>query len=481
MERDGVDAVIGRVRYGDGALSVRLKQIEMARYLEIPQGTILAKSAALGRLADSDLRKCFDEFWSYDLANALAFAGPTATGDEILADLPGPAPALAPRRMPFGRASHLQPADPDAPNILVYGRIEATTALYFDGLPADLRKRLRFLRPGDMTSDIGWLASAGVVIVVRDFDHMVLNGTRDLLVEIGVPYFWFTDDDLISLGTETSAFRIYDDALVRSFAAGAAGVIGTSPTLVKSLSRFSRNVMLWPCVYDCTLAPGPASPLTSDLRIGAFGGSFRRRSFVDHVRPALRDILRKRPVSVFANADLARGSSDVNQLAYQESFRSFVCMWQRLGLNALVHPYGETANIENKSPASLLVAAYLGAVPIVGHETAYEAFTEEDGVLKSGPESDAWQAAIERISDPLEYQRLYSLFDAGCREAFDPEKARDAVETCLGFALSGTVDQRALRWQQANRSNALRKAMTATPRRGKPLSRLWRRIKARWR
>lgn len=480
MERDGLDAVIGRARYGDGTVSAHLKQIEMTRYVEIPQGTVLARSDALARLGDSGLRGRFDEFWTYDLANALALGGLAAAEDEIFADLPGPAPALAPRRMPFARACHLHAADPEEPKILVYGRIEATTSIYFDGLPVDLRANLRFLRPGDLASDIAWLASASLVIVVRDFEHMLVNGTRDLLAEIGVPYFWFTDDDLIALGTEVSAFRIYNEALVRSFAAGATGVIGTSPALTKSLARFSNNVVFWPCLYERTLAPGAPSPLTSDLRVGAFGGAFRRRSFIDHVQPALRNTRRYRSISVFANAGLARDSSDVIPLAFQKSFRSFVWSWQRLGLNALVHPYGETANIANKSPASLLAAAYLGAVPIVGHETAYEAFTEEIGVLKAGPDSGAWQAEIERISDPVEYRRLYGLLDAWCREAFDPENARGTFEACLGFALSGSTDQQALRRQQANRSNALRKAVAATPARRRLLS-LWRRIKARWR
>src|ERR1700752_700650 len=99
-------------------------------------------------------------------------------------------------------------------------------------------------------------------------------------------------------------------------------------------------------------------------------------------------------------------------MSLQFSFRSFVFNWRALELHALVHPYGVTGNISNKSMASILAAAYLGAVPIVGEEPAYAALSEDNGALKSGPDSSAWPACLERISKREEAEALFGRLDA---------------------------------------------------------------------
>jgi hypothetical protein len=448
----GLDAVFGRVRYRDGTLSGPQRKLELMRFLAVPPGAIIARGAALHRAAVV-IANSWDSFWAADLANALRHTGPAAGSGEILAASATPAPPTA--RLPFTRASVAgQGTADDGPLILVYGRLEASVSLYFDGLPAALGARLRFLEPGDLFSDMVWLAAASLVVVVRGFEHMYLTGTLRLLLELGVPYVWFTDDDLTALAAEQRGFAYYAPETLRSFTAGAAAILATSAPLRATLAPLHDNIIEWPLVHDAALRPDhldTARPLVA----GVFGGAFRHRAFAEQVLPPLR----ARGISTFANADLARGAAGVSPVPFEVSFRSFVFRWQRLGLRALLHPAGVSANMANKSRASLLAAAYLGAVPVVADEQAYAGLGEAQGVIVAAPDPQSWGAALDRLADPAEGERLYRRLDSWCRTAFDPEHARAPFARLAALALPDDDAHRAMRWQQAAESRVLQQAL----------------------
>lgn len=453
----GASALFGRIAYADDSLSQAWQDTEAMRFLDIPAGSFIATADALTRAA-SRARDHWDAYWPYDLGNALRHLGAVTLSDTLLAHSDQPPPATM--RMPFRRAGG-RPADGAAPLILVYGKVEASVSLHFDGLPDDLAARLRFLRPGDLFSDMTWLAAASLVLVVRDFEHMLQTGTLALLQEIGVPYAWFADDDLEALSKETGAFDFYSEAAIRQFAEGAAAIVTTSPALVAGLGRFHDRVILWPCVYDAALAFRPAFPpvlRTRSLTIGAFGGGFRHRSFAEDVLPALRD-LRVPPERIYAHEDLARRAAEVEALPFERDFREFVFRWQRLAIDVLVHPYGQSATIGNKSPASILAALYLGAVLVVGDEPAYADYGEADGVLKAAPGPDAWRERLERLSEPSAAEAVRRRFELAGRARFAPESARAPFAELSALALPGDADAQARRWQQAAQSEALQKAL----------------------
>jgi hypothetical protein len=77
-----------------------------------------------------------------------------------------------------------------------------------------------------------------------------------------------------------------------------------------------------------------------------------------------------------------------------------VPVWQREAPALLLHPYGDTANIGNKSVATLLCAAYFGAVPVVGDEPAYAGLDETHGVFKATRDPDDWYRQMQRLADP---------------------------------------------------------------------------------
>ncbi len=311
--------------------------------------------------------------------------------------------------------------------IAVYGKPEASISLHFDGLPADLRSHIRLVGPGEPAREQATLLGAELVIVVREFTRLVTSGTLARLRRARIPLVWFTDDDLVALGREEAAFRACTPARAREFAAACSALAASTPALARRLAPLHRTVLLWPCVLDASLVCEAPSPPAGILRVGAFGGGFRRASLAAHVLPALAALRRQRPATLFAASDLVAAGADGKAsvgLPFEPDFRRFVATWRALRLRAVVHPYGRTSNIANKGCGSILAAWYLGAVPIVGDEPAYAALGEAQGVLKAAPDPAAWQAALARVADPVEAAALFARLTAWCRSACDPELAR---------------------------------------------------------
>ncbi|HEY5226354.1 MAG TPA: hypothetical protein VIJ06_06135, partial [Methylovirgula sp.] len=271
---------------------------------------------------------------------------------------------------------------------------------------------------------------------------------------------------------------------VQSFLSRASGIVTTTRALADAHIGLHETVLLWPCVYDRSLARGTCSPTANHFRIGVFGGGFRQQSLLDHAMPAITALGTQIPTAVFAADEIARGSAaaGIVPIAFESEFRPFVFEWRQLGLHALVHPYGVTGNIANKSLSSILVAAYLGAVPIVGDESAYAGVAEACGVLKAGRSPASWEKCLRRIADPAEALDLFGRLDGWCRETFDPENARVPFEALARLAAPGGADRAAMQRQQACQSEALRRVLN-TPAKTRPtmIGRLVQNVRQRWR
>ena len=460
MSAEGLGAVTGRVRDADGALSPPLNRIEALRHLAVPPGGLLVETGALAR-AGALVEREPDGFWTYDLANALRSIGAVGVGGEVLASGGTALPfRLGPQRAGMAAA-------PGESLIVVYGLPHASVSLYFDGLPADLRRRMRFLPPGDLASDIGWLASAGLVVVARGFEHMLRSAALALLTELAIPYVWFTDDDLGRLADEERSMAFYRPEALKQFAAGAAAIVTTSDGLAEALAPLHRRVIRWPLVYDRALAEGRQIAMPA-MRVGVFGGSFRRASLLAHVVPAVRQL----GASLLAGGEIGRTIGGIETVPFEPSLARFVWDWQRRGVRALAHPYGASANVAVKGPASLLVAAYLGAVPVVGDEPAHAGLGEAQGVLVAGRDAADWASALRQISDAGRAAELAGRLDAWCRETFGAEKARAPFAELAALALPGGLAAGEARWQRAMQSHALRAALPPRTAFGRRMQRL---------
>ena len=428
MQDQQADMAIAQVQDTGQRLSILPRRIEELRFSSlVPMGAVLFTSAHFSKTIQKSTTNTWDTWWYFDLVRHGVSTGLVYLADRVMTridrSLPNQARGLVPLVRPM-----LSSTSAGEPIILIYGAIEASVSLYFEGLPFDLQRQIRFYSPCDPITDLPHLAMASAVIIVRDFEHMATNGLLEILTDMKVPLFWFTDDHLESLRPEYDAFRYYDSAAMKAFLSRVQGVLVSTLPLREVYQKRHDKVILWPPVFDETLAgPMSAEPNPANFHVGAFGGSFRRNSLVDDVMPAIEQLSTDFEISLYLRADLARGmeAKKVVPMPFDSSYRQFVFRWQRLALHAIVHPFGVTRNIGNKSLGSILTARYLGAVPIVAAEHAQRELGEKQGVLVVERDSNSWKEALQQTKNREKRVRLFAALDSWCREEFYPEKSRE--------------------------------------------------------
>lgn len=458
------DAVIGRVTLSDGRRSPYIFRPHMLAYLPLAPGALLCRaSAAAGAAAELD--DGLDMHWARDLGLALARRGPVLPFDGVLAECTASPPHGS--RVPPARARLTSQGTEDG-FVLVYGRLGASTSLYFDGLPAPDRAQLRMLEPGDLFSDLPWLAAARLVIIVRGFEFAHLNGALDLLGELGTPVLWFTDDDFIALGGETASLGHYRAETVRRFAQRLAGIVTTSAPLAAALSPYHASIAVLPLAADpALLARRPATP---SERAAIIGGGFRAKALTEVVAPAAT----AEGVPLILPAGLPRAPHAALRLPFDGDFAQFIFRWQAEAPFALLHPHGDSGNIGNKSRGTLLVAAYLGAVPIVADEPAYQGLGEGQGVLSAGRKAAEWRSQIARLKDAGFRGQMLRNLDAWVASECDADVAGAQFRRIVGVAGHGGPLAAADRLGRALESRTFQQAL---PRRS-ALVRHWRRLSA---
>lgn len=330
------------------------------------------------------------------------------------------------------------PAQPmtDRP-IVVYGDHDASVSLYFDGLPPQWSTKLRFVSMSLPVPNIACLAEAAVVIIARDVRRATETGIVDLLSRLGVPRYAFFDDNFTVLADEYPGFAYYTRANLTKALAECTGVIATSPDLVDWFRRECgvSDLVYWPCTLDDKLVPTAHSPDCSDFRVGMAGGPFRQGALAADVCPALDAIATMHPVALWTRDDVSvRTNARLHTVPYDVSFATFVRRWRAIGLHALVHPRGDTANLRYKTPNALLVALYVGAVPVVEADPAYDGLNEDDGVLVVREGRADWEQALRRLTAPRYRGLMYERLAEACRRRFAHAAGLAALELIVRAA-----------------------------------------------
>lgn len=427
-------------------------RIEDLRYRE-PHSTLLTLVTLqhARRIAPQIVSGEDDGFFRWRVARQAAELGLVCCADIAVG-------ALRPAAAPLSTSIPIDLAGADAEDsvradlILVYGEIDASVSLYFDGVPPSLKARLRFLRPSSPADDLPHFLASSLVIVVRSFEHLIENGTLDLLDTIRVPFAWFVDDNLVSLAADQEGFAYYSAERVSQFVLRTCGVLASTQVLAEAMTRFGRPVLHWPCVFDDSLARATSHQAVPDeLTVGVIGGSFRRRDFADHLLPALVTEGRKRRIAVHARFDLVQGLGDVAVTAepMQSSFRQFVYRWQTFGCDVVAHPRGEAANMPYKSLGTLLAARYLGAVPLVGGDNAHADLGAAEGVCVASSSSDEWARHLAELSNPAYRRQLFNNLDVWCRKTFDPANVLVLISCLDAWSSPATVSERDARLRRA--------------------------------
>ncbi len=274
-----------------------------------------------------------------------------------------------------------------AARVLVLGQIEVSTSLYFDFLEAAPDVSVAFRPLTRLALDAEALASADLVILVRELHRFHDEGVIAFLRAAGVPYVWFTDDNFAALRTEHAASAFYALPRMQRALDGAVAVWTSTDALAAAHAWLHPSVGVWRPVLDPALdqpRPEPQGPLTmalpgGDFRLGGLAGAALEGLRAIAAGPGLRLLVT--PAGAEALRPALPGAEFV-VLPLERSFRQHIRAWRRFAPDILLHPAGATANAPYKTPTAAIVAGYLGAVPVVADEPAYRGWGEAEGVLR---------------------------------------------------------------------------------------------------
>lgn len=333
--------------------------------------------------------------------------------------------------------------EPKRPIIGVAGSLEATISLCFDGVRDRFASNLRFVDFRSLAAvQAQHILLCDAVIVSRGLLDSNAERAIGLCTSTGIDLHYLADDNPILIAKEDAELSRYRLDKVRDVLKPFKGVLATSPRLAEyyRANGLHPNVQLFGPVLDrATL--GKMRRIVAEahpgrLRVGFIGGGFREDDLRARVYPALRTLSQRTGIELIAReSDGLRRNPPPSPLPWRQipfalSYDSFLQTWRSLGIDVLVHPKGQTLNIDYKTDSILVTSLYLGAVPIVCDEAAFRDIGESEGVLKVGEGPGDFAAALERASDPGFRQEMLRRLEIFCGRHFDPaanEKVLQAI------------------------------------------------------
>ena len=291
-----------------------------------------------------------------------------------------------------------------AARVLVLGQIEVSASLYFDFLEAQDEVSVGFRPLTRLGVDGPHLAGADLVILVRELHRFWDEGVIAFLDAARVPYVWFTDDNFLALKAEGEARPFYALPRMQAALANAVAVWTSTDALAAAHVWLHPKVDVWKPVLDPFLEWSP-SVLDGPLTVALSGGDFRLPGLAGAALEGLRRIADGPGLRLLVTPAGGRmlqpllPMAEIVVLPMERSFRQHIRAWRRFRPDILLHPLGATANAPFKSPTAAIVAGYLGAIPVVADEPAYQGWGEAEGVVRLGTSSQGLALAAARARD----------------------------------------------------------------------------------
>jgi hypothetical protein len=347
------------------------------------------------------------------------------------------------------------------PYILIVAkqRDDVFCALFFDALPADLRRHICVREFGHdaLAAD---LAGAAAVVVMRhglfSFGALAASAGR-----AGVPRYHFLDDNLLLLRHEPEVYgpywSEYTDANLRGALSGFQGVMLASRPLMRYFEEHQLHArlleyppMAWPVLRarDDGWHRAPGEP----FRIAFFGGEHRRELFLSVVYPAAQRLAASRPVElVVVGIDAAAmpgGASPVRvvHLPYDVRYAAALETLAKQRVDVLAHPTPPSRNNPYRNANVLINARAVGAVAVLSNLAPYDDLGPPAPALLCDNDVDQWTAALQRLSsDATLCSELFSGADEYCRRHFSGRVNADVIRGILSAHTAPTRTTRAAR------------------------------------
>ena len=325
--------------------------------------------------------------------------------------------------------------------ISVLGHLTASTSLCWVSDDNDALRYLNFIEPiGDSWYETSQLLRSDGVIFVREILSAQQRHAVSFCKRHGIPHAYFIDDNFPVLASEYPAWSAYSVANLREQLASFSAVFVSSDALREFYLQHQLHdtVLTVRLVFNASLfnklqGMGTARRSMDDgLRCAYFGGPFRNQSLLRNVVPALQRQHGDIHLLASDTLDMDTPGISTTLMPTVQEFVSFLEQWAGFGAQIALHPHGATANIDYKSQNALLVSLYLGAVPVVADEKAYEGLGPEVGIEKAGNSVDSWADAISRLRSDSYRQEMLRRLRQYCVSRFDAGYNADCLDHVFG-------------------------------------------------
>lgn len=244
---------------------------------------------------------------------------------------------------------------------------------------------------------------------------------------LGIPRYYFVDDHLILVredgGAAAPFVADHTEANVIRMLRDFAGVLVSTPALRDDFRRrqVHASIRLFPPAMPVA-APAPASQ-SRELHVAFFGGSHLHSYLVETIVPALRQLARRRPLTLIAAGlpgDLASSEGlTIRQLPYEPSYATGLARMRELGIDVLIHPVAPgLRNNPFKNAHALITAHALGAVPVVSAAPPYAGLDEAGVAVLCADSPDSWLQGLLRAVDAEQADGLRERLAVYCEREF---------------------------------------------------------------
>jgi glycosyltransferase involved in cell wall biosynthesis len=334
------------------------------------------------------------------------------------------------------------PTLPEGHILVVVASYAHSVTLCFDRVPAAYRPRVRVIHYGAWNDGLPEeMVGASAVIFVRALFHFIY--WIELARRLGVPHYYFLDDNLMLLSGEKAfekEYASYTDDNVREMLRSFSGVLLSSEALIDYFQErgLHEEMFYYPPIAtpleDYEPRPGPYKEA---VRVGYLGGSHRDAAFQEQVVPAIASLAPRHRIElvVMGMPEGCLGEAvgvPVRYLPYEVSYDLALRNFSAAGVDILAHPGGDTANNRFKTLNVLINAASVGAAAVLSDRPPYDRLVSGEVALICDRDPASWAAAIERlVTDGRERARLAAAAARFCEQEFSGARNASVLASLL--------------------------------------------------
>ncbi len=254
------------------------------------------------------------------------------------------------------------------------------------------------------------LSGAACVIMVRSLT--VASIWKEYAKKLGIPIYYFVDDNLPSVSKYIKDYKDYTIENVRTWLMDYDGVLASSKELAKYYTK--RNIhektYCFPPVIGSLLYENKTkfSDKEAIFSIAFIGSSFRNESLIHCVWPAIGELAAYTKIKFCCPDDsalrsLGDSSSNISvtYVPRTMSLDQMLLKYNNLNVDAIVHPGPDIENNRYKTLNLLLNAVQLGAVLVVPDRPPFNQVEDRERLFVSIKDDSpqGWCNGLKRVLD----------------------------------------------------------------------------------